>query len=162
MNLVCRSCGFPDLKKLWKFDQFHNDILTQASKAFIDPGCLYQCPQCGLGQRIPCLDEDELSAIYSAMPSGTMHYDFNLNAAWKNAKDTLIKLLSDTSQRAILDIGCHEGGFLQELPSRWKCYGIEGGQKPSKIASKKNINIISDRVQTIEKQWFQCFDAVTL
>ncbi len=91
-----------------------------------------------------------------------MKYEFANNAGWTEAKAQLTKRWVESDSISVLDIGCNEGDFLRNLPAGWRRYGIEGGEEPAINAKKHDIDIIADRLQSVNSKWKGYFHAVTL
>lgn len=160
-GVVCRACGSPDLRDLGACAAYPPALA--ALLADPDPGHLLRCRRCGLGQRHPCASEAALAEVYRRTPAESMEYPFEDNAAWRCARDELLRRHRADADCAVLDVGCHTGRFLAGLPRRWRRFGIESATAPqARAAGEHGVEVIAPRLQDIGAQWRGRFDAVTL
>ncbi|MBE9203879.1 class I SAM-dependent methyltransferase [Synechocystis salina LEGE 06099] len=159
---ICRACGSNRLDYLWNCAPFSDRLLAEMGQSSLSAGKLYKCQHCGLGQRLPCLTEEELKQVYASAPSGAMDYEFERNAAWSKGRELLLKHFSGHQAVTVLDVGCNEGKFLANLPEHWQWFGVEGGEATAQSASAKGVQVIANRVQDVHCQWHHYFDVLTL
>ncbi|AIE74662.1 MULTISPECIES: bifunctional 2-polyprenyl-6-hydroxyphenol methylase/3-demethylubiquinol 3-O-methyltransferase UbiG [unclassified Synechocystis] len=159
---VCRACDSNQLDYLWDCAPFPDRLLVEMGQSTLSAGKLYRCRHCGLGQRWPCLTEEELQQIYASAPSGAMDYEFERNGAWSKSRELLLKRFGNEELISVLDVGCNEGKFLANLPECWHRFGVEGGKEPANVAKSRGASIIASRVQDVDSQWHHYFDVVTL
>jgi 2-polyprenyl-3-methyl-5-hydroxy-6-metoxy-1,4-benzoquinol methylase len=163
--MSCRSCGSTELRDLGPCapvpDRLSREIGMEPGQ--YEAGRLLRCRRCGLGQRQPCLQEHELVEAYRHTPSETMGYAYEDNCAWMKAREFLVtRWQKHETPLRVLDIGCHTGAFLAGLPRPWQRFGIESAEEPIRIAAEQGVEIVSDRVETVDVRWNGQFDAVTL
>ncbi len=160
-GLRCRSCASPHMQCLGACAGFPADWTR---RGYTEPGVLYRCADCGLGQRDPVPDTQALIEMYRETPADDMDYRFEENAAWSRASAVLRSRFdgrADVPQ--VVDVGCHTGAFLAGLPANWRKHGIESAREPLRIASEQHgVTIIADRLETIAEPWLGKFDAVTM
>ena len=129
----------------------------------MEPGALFRCLDCGLGQRQPCLDESQLTKLYKDAEIGAMEYQPEANGAWTEARRFLLQRWLGDEAKSVLDIGCHTGLFLASLPAAWQRFGIEGAPAPRFFAtSQKRVEMIAERIESVPSEWYGRFDAVTM
>jgi hypothetical protein len=85
-DLVCRACGSDRLTLLWDCAPISGRLLDDMGISSFSPGQLHQCQHCGLGQRLPCLTEEELKQIYETALVGAMNYAFHQNIVLSKSK----------------------------------------------------------------------------
>ena len=156
-TLRCRSCESSEMALLGDCPQ----PMPVADSG--DPGQLFRCDQCGLGQRHPIPAAEMIAAMYDDAPTEAMAYDYEANAAWRLARRWLRARLDGKQDVSVLDIGCHTGRFLGGLPEAWSRHGIESAREPSRVArEQQSVTIIGARIEDIDAVWSGKFDAVTL
>jgi SAM-dependent methyltransferase len=157
---LCRWCGDDRMDCLGDAAAWPRS--DQDPWASLQPGMLWRCPRCGFGQRHPHADLAELQTLYRGASSAEMAYKPQANAAWSQT----LKLLRARPQKKlgnILDVGCHTGSFLAELPSHWQRYGIESAQEPARLAAERHgVKIVAEWIDAIDDQLRGNFDVITL
>lgn len=151
--LACRSCGgaLVDLGP------------CPANSAGIEPGRLYRCRQCDLGQRHPIPAPKALAAMYRETAPTQMDYEYEKNAAWSAARGMLLSRHGENADITVLDVGCHTGAFLSGLPATWRRFGIESAREPLRIARETHaVTLIGERIEEIDPRWQRQFDAVAM
>ena len=111
----------------------------------INRGDVYQCRNCGLWYKNPCLTEETLDELYLIQPEST----------WKASKEVRldfeiiaqeIKSIHTNANLNILDVGCFDGDFLSYLMNnydfKFNCFGIEPSIQANKIAEDRGVKII--------------------
>ena len=159
---ACRACGSKRIEDLGACAPFPESV-AQIGGRVMPVGRLLRCLECGLGQRHPCMNSDELAEIYRDSPADAMDYPPEQNMAWHEVGRNLRRLHADSAKISVLDIGCHTGLFLASLPEAWKRFGIEGAIAPAEVATTKHhVTIVADALETTTAEWHGYFDVVTL
>lgn len=118
-------------------------------------GWLFRCRQCALGFRWPRLPKEELDALYIQGNEATWMAAPESRRDWRIARGWLAEPLAEGD--SILDVGCFDGGFLESLVGRFRCYGIEIHPVARKRAESKGIEIIGSDFSAVSGS----FDCVT-
>ena len=72
----------------------------------------------------------------------------------------IISLLSNSRAMEILDFGCGAGRILSFFTGNNKCYGVEINEEAAKIASSRNIQVISEEM--LVRDFNNGFDVILL
>lgn len=155
--LACRSCGDGDLVDMGACPA------PPAGQANGDPGRLYRCRVCTLGQRHPIPDADAIAAMYIDASPDEMDYAYDENPAWSTSRELLLARFGERADVKVLDIGCHTGAFLAGLPGSWARHGVESAREPSRVAREDHaINVVAGRIEDVSDTWVGTFDAVSM
>ena len=155
--LACRSCGGGDLVDIGACPAPPPELGSG------DPGRLYRCKVCALGQRHPIPDADAIAAMYSDASPDEMAYAYDENAAWSKSREFLLARFGEKPDVKVLDIGCHTGAFLAGLPVSWARHGIESAREPTRVATEQHgITVIAGRIEDVADTWAGTFDAVSM
>lgn len=156
--IECRSCGAQSTTLVGACAP-----IPKAKYISTGPGNLYRCDACGLLQRDIIPNQDELLALYRSEPVEYLNYTPAQNVAWSRASAYLEKRFAHRGSGVrVLDVGCHTGGFLSGLSSRFERFGIEADGAPAVVASTVNhVRLIGERIEAISPQVTQGFDVVT-
>ena len=139
LRIRCISCDSESVYCVGKIpdtNEFAGRILPNLLKG----GSLYHCRTCYLSFRYPQLSKKELNKQYESESKETRkrapgsRSDLNLARKW----------IDDQFERGskVLDVGCFDGDFLQELEDDYDRFGIEINQFAANRASERGINII--------------------
>ena len=162
---ICRACGSKNLRKFGRCREF-GISRKPLFQSYYDLenlwGFLYRCCVCGLGMRIPCLNEEQLYEIYAAMDEDTWKCEFESNSAWVLARNSLLQYWEEKDEPLVLDIGCNKGDFLRGLPHRWKKFGIEPGQKKYRLLKSYGIKVIANSLNDVPTNLHGFFDVVCM
>src|SRR5262249_20320238 len=118
---------------------------------------LYLCGECGLTFVGNTFSSQELANYYDNQ--GTWYYDnVALNSHTKNAE--AIRDLSRLSIGSVLDVGCGDGAFLQQLQQLGilKLCRLELSPVLAKAAREKGLNVDNKSIEQIEDN----FELLTL
>lgn len=115
----------PDVKVF--AGQVANDLLPASS--------LFGCLACGLLFRHPVLSRSQYDAFYRKVPSTTWP-DQPGRPDWALIVEFIG--LNSVAGASILDFGCHTGGLLRRLGSRYSLYGAEVNETAARIAREKS------------------------
>jgi len=122
-----------------------------------DPGCLYDCRNCGLLFRFPYLDSESLMQAYENIDSSLWEYG-DMRPDVRLTLDTFGKYCKSGK---VMDVGCFRGDFLQLLPCDCHRYGIEPSSDAALVARERNVRVIASSIDKVEG--FQgAFDAITM
>ncbi|HEY6163195.1 MAG TPA: class I SAM-dependent methyltransferase [Bacteroidia bacterium] len=113
------------------------------------------CPVCGLNYKSCSPSLEILDEYYSRLEFVSYDRDRLFPPDKK-----IISLLSGYRDRDILDFGCGAGRILSFFSDRNTCYGVEINEEAAKIASSKNIRIITEA--SLAKDPGDRFDAILL
>ena len=164
-KISCRVCKSDRLIKIGECLPFAEGTLSLFPDSIESEdvrGYLYRCSKCGLGQRIPCLNEEQLRELYRGLNEGQMDYDFTTNGAWVASRKLLRRYWQDDAHPLILDVGCYEGRFLRGLPESWHKFGIEPSLQAKVILEKHKIKVISDFLTSSPSEWHKRFDVICM
>lgn len=148
INTRCAICGNnKNTKVLYKSSFVKNKLDAKTFSARRTPDRLHyrfiKCDKCGLIFSNPILDKKEINKLY--FKSG-FNYDLESEYLKKTYFKYFKKYLStkDIKSKKILEIGCGNGFFLQELKDNGikNIYGIEPGKESVKKANAKIRNNI--------------------
>jgi SAM-dependent methyltransferase len=147
----CRACGATDLLSLGRCRPYGETAMASARAALLDPpdpGTLYRCRACGLGQRVPLAARAWTEENYRALPAGLMQYAWAANTAWKTAERVLRGELAG-GRRSVLDVGCYDGQFLRSLPAEWRRFGIEPSPAAAAVARASGIEVVAGSLEDL-------------
>lgn len=160
MSGACRSCGAEALNDLGPCPEYSD---VPAGWDAWPAGRLLRCRQCALMQRSECPAPQDLARLYALASGDAMEYAFFDNAAWVGARRALLAQFPADRQCRVLDVGCHTGGFLGGLPSRWVRHGIEGAVEPARIARERHgVDIVGARIEDTDPASTGRYDAITM
>lgn len=154
-NLECPSCNSTTVDTIGAITPaiyFSGQRLTSP----IPGGSLHRCRFCHLYFRYPRLSKDELDDLYLNTHVGNWQGSQSSRTDWQIAEKWIHRYSEGTR---LLDIGCYDGGFLRLMDEKFECYGIEINSEAANHARAKNIEIIGDDFDDIEKISFE-FDVV--
>lgn len=121
MQPVCVCCGSEALScvgRIPPFIHFSGRVLSKP----IEGGKLYRCKACGLAFRYPRLDYQVLNELYKKGHIENWQSPSSRND-WQYAYQWISRYLPNGGD--LLDVGCFDGGFLQNLDSCYKRHGVE-------------------------------------
>jgi SAM-dependent methyltransferase len=101
---------------------------------------LVACDDCGLRYKDPPIDEEKLMKCYEAAhPS---HWGERPDPHTRRF-DVVRDLLQTHSRgRAILDVGCFNGAFLEWLSEDWEKSGVEPNSEAASIARLRGVDVV--------------------
>ena len=108
----------------------------------IKGGSLWTCKTCNLAFRFPVLSKHELDMLYKSSNDQSWITLFEERHDWKIANTWLKSNIPKKS--SIIDIGCFDGCFLENLVNEYTCFGIEPHSAASFKAKNKGIKIIGE------------------
>ena len=106
----------------------------------LDGGFLYKCNSCELGFRWPRLPKPELDALYKFGADRMWSSPVDSRLDWRIGFEWVVRVL--TKGDTVLDIGCFDGGFLDQFKGLYDCSGIEIHAEACQRAEKKGVTII--------------------
>lgn len=118
---------------------------------------LFKCKNCLIYFAWPRLTKETLNQLYSNGNSEIWHYELDERRDWQIALDWIQK--SGLKNSKILDIGCWDGSFLENVTEQ-ELYGIEINPIAAEKSKKKGIKILADNLYEIENL-SHSFDVVT-
>lgn len=102
---------------------------------------LYRCPGCGLLFRHPVLSADQYAELYGKAAS-TCWSDESGRSDWALIEDYLARTV--TAGARVLDFGCHTGGLLKRLDTRYETTGVEVNALAARIARQESGAAVVD------------------
>jgi len=139
MYIVCPSCKTDKLSLVGDAPQWSTfagnkmDMQLQTH--------LYKCMDCNLYFKFPMPSKALLDELYKNGNLQTWKFSLANRLDWQVAINFLYRSMR---KGTILDIGCWNGEFLNNMKAGWKRYGMEINPLASNIARNKGIEIISD------------------
>lgn len=116
---------------------------------------LYKCSNCAVASVNPIPSNKELEKFYNESYYAYNYYGL-LNRCFLKLRAN--KVQKNKRNGSILDIGCGEGSFLEEMEKRgFECYGLETSKAGITASRKKGIVVYED-IQKIKRK----FDVITL
>lgn len=100
--------------------------------------------------------------MYREAPADSLNYEFEANGAWRAAREYLRAAFPSRGGIDVLDVGCHTGAFLAGMPPEWRRFGIEIATQARSQAARHGIQLIAERLESVNEQWRGRFDVVTL
>ena len=114
----------------------------------IPGGQLHRCESCQLCFRFPRLAKGELEALYAQAPADNWQYSPSSRRDWQIASSWILR---SNVRPKVLDVGCYDGGFLTFLGEAVEPYGIEFNLEASSRAQAKNIGILGNDFDNLER-----------
>lgn len=105
-------------------------------------GPLFRCRTCDLIFRDPMPDAESLAKAYRSIPVGSWTYCEPEH--WTLSRNAIQNLAPN---RAVLDVGCFRGDFLQFLGSGFQRFGIEPNPEAAAVARDHGIEIIGESAE---------------
>jgi len=156
MDIICPSCNSNHIVCIGRIPQtniFAGNKLTIS----LPNSNLYKCRGCNLYFKWPRLNKQQLDMLYRNGNPKIWQYDLRDRKDWQIAKNWITRKVNKGS---ILDVGCWDGGFLQNLNGYYNLYGVEINPFAAKRAQAKGIQIIADNISEIKCFPFN-FDVIT-
>ena len=122
-------------------------------------GKLWHCGNCDLKFRWPALSDEELEFLYEAGSIDAWNTEYYEREDWNTALHWITSKLP--SQSKVLDVGCFNGAFLENLGGSYQRFGIEISSSAAKIAAKKGINVVGSSIHSINDE-VEFYDCVTV
>lgn len=145
IDVACPSCGVFDnicIGEVPQMQIFAGKImpmdLTRAN--------LYKCKVCNLYFKWPHLEKVDLNKLYEAGDPENWHSNIKNRMDWQLAVHWIKTNLAEGS---ILDIGCWDGTFLENLKETLDPYGIEINPTTADKAALKGITIVGNDMNKI-------------
>lgn len=143
---VCKTCGSNRISDRGELPPLDPRLFAgQASDAPIVAGHLFVCESCHLQFREPCLNDQQLLALYKQLPD-TIWADNEPRAYWPRIQHAINTY---SSNNTLLDIGCYRGDFLAWMPANWKLLGIEPSIKAAEFAAGRGITILGATIEDV-------------
>ncbi|HEY5993178.1 MAG TPA: class I SAM-dependent methyltransferase [Gallionellaceae bacterium] len=152
-SMKCSICGNGEALSLGKIPDC-GEFAGQQVAPPIKGGELWRCKECGSMFRYPTLTADQYLALYQAAPGAV----WEGGESRRNDYTEIYAFLQHHSGGAILDIGCHAGGFLAGLPNKFTKSGVEPSKLAAESAASKNINILGKTLDDVDAK--PLFDVV--
>lgn len=168
-DVACNLCGSRNSRVLYpstlgsdhsQIDASHFRCTTAAYG--VHP-TIVKCNVCGLVYANPRLDSNSIDESYSRVddPLYIEEREGRVLTFRRNLRP-LEQLIRPTSQRRLLDVGCHIGVMLEIAHERgWEAVGIEPSSWASARARERGLNVITATLSNAQLP-SDSFDAVTL
>ncbi|MGR3318237.1 MAG: class I SAM-dependent methyltransferase [Candidatus Anammoxibacter sp.] len=117
------------------------------SDAPIKGGNLYECKNCYLLFRYPRLSQDDRDDLYTQADEDKWSSYEEEREDWKIAANWVCKLPQNST---VLDIGCFDGQFLENLGTDYNKFGVEIHHKARQLAVEKGIKIVADNFYDLQ------------
>ena len=147
MRLRCPSCNGPDLVDQGAIPpgpRFAGQTLEEP----LPGGRLYACRACHLAFRYPQPSKAKLEVLYQKSQSGHWEYVPARRRDWTLAVQYLE---AHYGKGTVLDVGCFDGAFLEQLSAGWDRYGVEINDAARRRASARGIEIVAQRAEEVGK-----------
>lgn len=115
--------------------------------------------QLWFGFPLPALRKEDLDALYRRGKGDNWQGLLTERDDWRIANKWISRHLSVGG--SILDVGCFDGGFLKNVGSSHKKFGIEIHETASAKAKRNGVNVICHDYNEISEMKRIVFDAVT-
>lgn len=138
---LCPSCGAREIRRIGALPHARFFAGRDAGGALPASG-LYRCAACSLAFRHPVLGPSAYDALYGrsdtdAWPGASERAD------WALIEDYLARKLPTGG--SVLDFGCHTGGLLQRIGSRYARTGVEISEAAARVAREKTgVEVYAD------------------
>lgn len=156
MELFCPSCKGNDVScmgKISKMDTFAGNILSSP----LPQSSFLRCEKCNLYFRWPRLNKKERDKLYQSGSSENWQYELKQRKDWQLA---ISKIDKKAIKNSVLDIGCFNGKFLENLKGISNLYGVEINSVASNKAQDKGVKIIANNFSDIASLSIK-FDIIT-
>ena len=108
-------------------------------------GHLMHCSYCDLRFRYPSPSQEELTALYSSLPTSVWQAP-EPRPYWPRVLEVMENLTPKVN-RTVLDVGCFDGEFLCWLPPGWQKLGIEPGTSASELAASRGVTVLGETLE---------------
>jgi 2-polyprenyl-3-methyl-5-hydroxy-6-metoxy-1,4-benzoquinol methylase len=112
-----------------------NVFAGQVAATTLPASSLFGCFACGLLFRHPVLSRSQYDALYGEVPP-TAWPDRSGRTDWALIVDYIGR--TSAAGASILDFGCHTGGLLRRLGSRYALHGAEVNRAAAKVARERS------------------------
>ena len=165
---LCPACSGVNSQSIGKIpDNYH--FCAQHFDVAINSGHLWECLECGLWYRYPCLSPEQLIDMYSQQPE----------SVWSGEKGARLDILEidawlktyAQSPRLICDIGCFNGDLLIYLRDHTyhdndhickpQLFGVEPSKAAARYSHGRGIEIVGTTVVDLRRS-DRRFDLVLL
>jgi SAM-dependent methyltransferase len=131
---ACPVCNSEDVESYLEGDDagIHAESVG-SSRTLLSHGRILRCKACGLGYRSFRPRDEELAALYRAADDSTYEAESANRLRTALCHKRLVERYADVrggegdrDGRAVLDVGCASGAFLQVMQAAgWRVYGVE-------------------------------------
>jgi SAM-dependent methyltransferase len=157
MSSSCISCDSLRLSCRGSLPAFTPDFLGTVLDPQIRGGSLFKCLDCGLRFRYPAPTEAELTRYYGGLMSDNLWQHDSDREVWRE----LSRVLRQSPDRSVLDVGCFRGDWLDYLGQDWQRFGVELSVEAQKVAQSRGITILADSIDSLEVDGLQ-FGSITM
>lgn len=155
MAPTCPSCAGTDLFRIGELPEV--DVFAgQVAGVILPASSLFGCSACGLRFRHPVLSRSSYDALYGKVPP-TSWPDRLGRVDWELIVDYVGR--NSIAGASILDVGCHTGGLLERLGSRYSLYGAEVNETAARVARESTGAEVFKGVEALPRG--KQFDFVT-
>jgi len=151
----CPSCAGSDLRTIGQLPVI-SVFAGQDAGGTLPASSLFGCRACGLLFRYPVLSRSQYDALYGKVQPTTWP-DQPGRIDWALIVEYVGR--NSAAGASILDFGCHTGGLLRRLGSRYSLYGVEVNETAAQIAREKTGAEIVEGLEALPRG--KQFDFVT-
>jgi SAM-dependent methyltransferase len=151
----CPSCAESDTRRIGELPAV-KIFAGQVTDSTLPASSLFACRACGLLFRYPVLSRSQYDALYGKVPPTTWP-DQPGRIDWALIAEFVGR--NSIAGASTLDFGCHTGGLLKRLGSRYSLYGVEVNKTAVQIAREKTGAEIVEGLEALPRG--KQFDFVT-
>ncbi|MGR3220980.1 MAG: class I SAM-dependent methyltransferase [Candidatus Anammoxibacter sp.] len=113
----------------------------------IKGGNLYECKTCYLLFRYPRISQNDRDNLYTLADEDKWSSYEEERVDRKIASNWIYKLPKNST---VLDVGCFDGQFLENLGSDYNKFGVEIHHKARQLAIEKGVTIVADNFYDLQ------------
>lgn len=149
VNDKCPSCDSGNIEFAGKV--YHPTLAVVAGVPIDLAGInflLKRCRVCEFQFKRPQIPEEQLLKCYAQSKSD--HWGETVDPFQRNFDRVKNAILRHADGRAILDVGCFNGAFLEFLGRQWERFGLEPSDAAGSVAIQRGVTLLGKTLGDIE------------